>query len=64
VHQNLSGVEEADFAVWLGLFEDTVSDLAPSPDVTSYFMERAQRIAESLKLAMFSLPSLKRSPSV
>lgn len=63
-HQKLSKVEAADFAIWLGLFEETVRDLAPSPEVVPYFMERARRIAESLKLAMFSLPSLKNYPSV
>lgn len=61
-HQKLTGVAHDDFAVWLGLFEDTVRDLAPSPDVIPYFMERAHRIAESLKLAMFTLPSLKKPP--
>ncbi len=63
-HQKLTGVSQDDFAVWLGLFEQTLHDIAPSPDVVPYFMERAQRIAESLKLAMFTLPSLKDSPSV
>lgn len=63
-HQKLTGVSKDDFAIWLGLFEQTLHDIAPSPDVVPYFMERAQRIAESLKLAMFTLPSLKDSPSV
>lgn len=60
-HQKLSGVAQEDFAIWLDLFEQTVHDLAPSPDVIPYFMERAHRIAESLKLAMFTLPSLRKS---
>ena len=60
-HQQLSGVLKDDFAIWLGLFEETVRDLAPTPDVVPYFMERAERIAESLKLAMFTLPSLRIS---
>nr|WP_070960622.1 group III truncated hemoglobin [Hyphomonas sp. Mor2] len=59
-HQKLRGVAQDDFVVWLGLFEQTVRDLAPSPDVIPYFMERAERIAESLKLAMFTLPGLKK----
>lgn len=60
-HQKLTGVAKEDFAVWLGLFEETVRDLAPTDDVVPYFMERAQRIAESLKLAMFSIPGLQKS---
>ena len=63
-HQKLTDVAHEDFAVWLGLFEQTLKDIAPSPEVVPYFMERAQRIAESLKLAMFSLPSLRKSRSV
>ena len=57
-HQKLTGVEQADFAVWLGLFEQTLHEIAPTPEVVPYFMERAARIAESLSLAMFSLPQL------
>jgi len=63
-HQKLTGVDKDDFGVWLGLFEQTVRDLAPSKEVVPYFMERAARIAESLKLAMFTLPSLRNSPDV
>ena len=63
-HQKLTDVAHEDFAVWLGLFEQTLKDIAPPPEVVPYFMERAQRIAESLKLAMFSLPSLRKSRSV
>jgi len=63
-HQKLTDVASEDFAVWLGLFEQTLKDIAPSPEVVPYFMERAQRIAESLKLTMFSLPSLRKSRSV
>ena len=57
-HQKLSGVSKEDFAVWLGLFEKTLTDIAPSSEVVPYFMERAHRIAQSLQLAMFGLPSL------
>ena len=58
-HQKLSGVSEDDFTTWLGLFEQTLIEIAPSPAVVPYFMERAERIAQSLKLAMFSFPGLK-----
>jgi hemoglobin len=57
-HRKLDGVSAADFTVWLSLFERTLEELAPSPEVVSYFMERADRIARSLQLAMFGLPNL------
>jgi len=63
-HQKLSDVAREDFAIWLDLFEQTVRDLAPSPEVIPYFMERAQRIAESLKLAIFTLPRLRQSAAI
>lgn len=52
-HMKLTHVEEWHFAVWLGLFRETLRDIAPNAEVVSYFMERAERIAESLRLAMF-----------
>lgn len=58
-HQALSNVSRADFSNWLSLFEQTLQDIAPSPPVVPYFMERADRIARSLQLAMFGMPGLK-----
>ncbi len=52
-HVKLTHVEEWHFGVWLGLFRQTLQDIAPNAEVVSYFMERAERIAESLRLAMF-----------
>lgn len=52
-HVKLTHVEEWHFDVWLGLFRQTLQDIAPSAEVVSYFMQRAERIAESLRLAMF-----------
>ncbi len=57
-HQALDNVSKADFAIWLSLFEDTLNEIAPSPPVVPYFMERAERIARSLQLAMFGMPGL------
>lgn len=58
-HTKLTGVREEHFAMWLSLFEETLRDIAPNPKVVPYFLERAERIAQSLKFAMFGLPSLK-----
>jgi hemoglobin len=64
-HMKLTGVEPGHFATWLDLFHQTLVDTAPSPEAVDYFMERANRIAESLQLAMFGFPGLpaKRPPA-
>ena len=51
-HLKLKQVVPEDFDIWLGLFHETVTELC-EPDVAAVFMERAERIAQSLKLAMF-----------
>jgi len=48
------------FDIWLGLFEQTLRDTAPTPGAAPYFMERANRIAQSLQFAMFGFPGLER----
>ncbi|MCP5329585.1 MAG: group III truncated hemoglobin [Pseudomonadales bacterium] len=52
-HQKLEGVSAQHFATWLQLFRETLNDTAPSPEAVEHFMERAERIARSLQLAMF-----------
>lgn len=58
-HQKLEHVTPKHFETWLALFRQTLEDTAPSPAAVLYFMERADRIANSLQLAMFGLPSLQ-----
>ncbi len=63
-HQALTTARDWHFGIWLALFRQTLDDTAPSPAVVDYFTERAERIAESLKLAMFGgdgLPPLDPS---
>lgn len=57
-HTKLEGVTAEDFEIWLGLFKQTLEDTAPTPEAVPYLMERAERIAKSLQLAMFGIPSL------
>ncbi len=57
-HAALTNVEPHHFQIWLGLFYETLKETASSPQTVSYFMVRAERIADSLKLAMFGLPGL------
>lgn len=51
-HLKLKQVREEDFDIWLSIFRQTASDLC-NPEVAAVFVERAERIAQSLKLAMF-----------
>lgn len=51
-HVKLTEVVEGDFAIWLGLFRETARDLC-APEVAAVFIDRAERIARSLSLAMF-----------
>lgn len=51
-HLKLKQVRENDFDIWLGIFRGTATELC-EPEVAAVFVERAERIAQSLKLAMF-----------
>lgn len=51
-HLKLKQVREEDFDIWLGIFRQTATELC-EPAVAAVFVERAERIAQSLKLAMF-----------
>ncbi len=57
-HQKLVGAQPWHFNIWLALFRKTLEDTAPSADAIAYFMERAQRIAQSLQFAMFGVPGI------
>jgi hemoglobin len=57
-HQKLTQVQQQHFAIWLDLFRQTLADTAPTPQAADYFMERAERIARSLQMAMFDRPGL------
>lgn len=56
--QHSDSIQDWHFGIWLGLFRQTLEDTAPTPEATKYFMERAERIAASLKLAIFGMPGL------
>ncbi|QPC88449.1 hemin transporter [Mesorhizobium sp. NBSH29] len=51
-HLKLKTVVEGDFAVWLGIFRETAREFC-EPEVATVFIDRAERIAKSLQLAMF-----------
>ncbi|MFD1981372.1 group III truncated hemoglobin [Mesorhizobium newzealandense] len=51
-HLKLKDVTEADFDIWLAIFGETAAALF-APETAAVFVDRAERIAKSLKLAMF-----------
>tara|TARA_B100001540_G_scaffold262770_1_gene242291 strand:- start:236 stop:676 length:441 start_codon:yes stop_codon:yes gene_type:complete len=57
-HMKLKGILPAHFNVWLAIFRQTLDDLTTDPETVGYFMERAERIAQSLQFGMFDLPGL------
>ena len=61
-HLRLKDVTEADFDIWLGLFAETAAAHF-APRTAAVFVDRAERIAKSLKLAMFFRLPLAGSPA-
>ena len=60
-HMKVAAIEPAHFGDWLYLFEQTLRDIAPTPAAVDYFMIRASRIGESLKLGLFYRPEMDGS---
>jgi hemoglobin len=55
VHHRVDGIEYDLFARWLALFDETCRDLFDD-EVAAAFRDKATRIADSLKLALFYRP--------
>lgn len=60
-HMKLGDVRPEHFGQWLGLFYLTLEEISPSQETVDYFMERAERIAQSLQLAMFGLEGMSKA---
>jgi hemoglobin len=56
-HFKLAGLEPRHFEIWLRLFRETAAERC-EPDIAAIFVSRAERIAESLQLALFYRPGL------
>jgi len=52
VHMKLSEVQPYHFKIWLDLFSQTARELFVD-EIASAFVERAERIAQSLQIGMF-----------
>ncbi len=59
-HKKLTHVQPWHFNIWLALFRQTLDDTAPNKEAAEYFFVRAERIAQSLQLAMFGVPSIPK----
>ena len=57
-HVKLKGLDRDHFERWLGLFRATLQDVASNPAAVDFMMEKAERIADSLKMAVFGMPGL------
>ena len=55
IHLRVEGIEPQLFARWLALFDETCRELFDD-DIADVFRAKAERIAESLKLALFYRP--------
>lgn len=53
VHMALSGIQPWHFCSWLGLFTETLLDIAPSREAARYVLERADRIGNNLRSGIF-----------
>jgi hemoglobin len=51
----IPGLRPELFTQWLSLFDETCRELCEEP-IRAAFMEKAERIAESLKIAVFYRP--------
>lgn len=60
-HQKITAISPAHFPIWLALFQTVLEETAPTPGAVAYFMERANRIARSLQLAIIGAPGLEIS---
>jgi len=54
-HMKLKMVQPQHFDKWLSLFRETANDICPPP-TAAIFIDKAERVAESLKLGLFFKP--------
>lgn len=57
VHRRVDGMDAALFGRWLELFDETCRELFDR-EIADAFQDRATRIAESLKFAVFHQPDM------
>lgn len=62
-HQALSDLQPEHFNIWLDLFGETAREIC-EPDVAALFVGRAEKIARSLRMAVFPRLDDLRAPMV
>ena len=50
-HAKLSGIGRAHFDQWLAIFRETTSEVC-APETAAFFIDRAERIAQSLQIGI------------
>lgn len=61
-HAKHRHIQPFHFNLWLALFEQTLRDTAKTPEAIPFFMEKAERIAQSLQYALFGMEGLPLTP--
>ena len=62
VHKRLEGLEAQHFPLWLEVFDNTAK-AELSPELAAYAIEKAHRIADSLKQGLFFRPEITPKPA-
>jgi hemoglobin len=57
-HHGVDGMAEGLFLQWLQLFSDTLTEIGATEEAHRWFLASAERIANSLVLALFYNPAL------
>ena len=52
VHVDMPEIKTSQFPLWLGLFEETLNELSPTPEAKEHMLSRAKRIARSLQMGV------------
>lgn len=56
-HQRIGGLIITHFERWLALWRETARSLCPSPEVAGLFIDRAEKIATSIRYGISAMPS-------
>lgn len=55
-HQRIGGLEPGHFEHWLALWHSTARDVCPSEEAARLFIDRAERIATSIRYGVSAMP--------
>lgn len=55
-HRQLESARPEHFSIWLGLWKETLDEIAPSPEAHEYLFEKARSMGERLAAGRFGHP--------